>query len=102
MRELGKRDCTPIQGAQPKTSGRFKTVQRKLLLSTKDCVSNLGESAVVHRSQMVLLSFGDKSEMGDNDPTVARTVERLSVNGYDTANIQQKKEARIAGGLLVL
>jgi len=101
MREIGKRDCALVQSTQLKTSGRLKTGQRKLPLSTNDCVSNLGESAVVHRSQMVL-SFGDKSEMGDNDPAVARTVEKFPVNGCDTAIIQQKKETRIAGGLLVL
>ncbi|MFW9889924.1 MAG: hypothetical protein ACFFER_17210 [Candidatus Thorarchaeota archaeon] len=102
MRELVRHDCTPIQGAQLKTLGRFKTAQRGLPLSSKDCVSNLGESAAVHHVRMGLLGFGDTTEMGENDPAVASTVERLSADGYDTSITQQKKEARTTGGLILL
>ena len=98
MRELGKCDCIFVQSILLKTLGRFKTSQRRLLLSSKDCVSNLGESAVVHHSQTVIFSFGDEAEKGENDPAVASTVEELSVNGQDTPIIQQKKEARTSGG----
>ena len=99
MREQGKCDST-VQSTSLNTLGWFNTAQRKLPLSAKDLVSNLGESAVVHRSQTALFSFGDKSEMGENDLAVVKTVERLSVNGHDTSIIQQKKEARTSGGLL--
>lgn len=100
MRELGKCDSTSVQSIPLKTLGRFKTAQRRLLLSSKDYVSNLGESAVVHHDQIALFSFGDEAEMSENDPAVARTVERLSENGHDTPMTQQKKEARISGGIL--
>ena len=86
----------PERGSAPKAARTSKSKQ-KSKLSSKDDVSHLGESAVVHHAQMSLLDFGNKVKMGDNDPTVARTVEKLSVSGTDTSGIQQEKEARSVG-----
>ena len=80
-------------------AGRKKSSKQKSSLSSKGRVSDLGESAAVHHIQMDLLSFGDKSEMGDKDPAVVKDAETLSVAGCDTNRSRQKKEARTVGGI---
>jgi transposase len=80
--------------AQKKKSSRGKS-----LLSKREPSSGSGESAAVHHAQASLLSFGDKSERGDNDPAVVRTVETLSVVESDNSTIGQEKEARSSGGI---
>ena len=83
----------------PKAHGKI-TSRRKSLLPTKSVISHSGESAAVHHAQPSLLSFGDESEMGDNDPAVASTVKTLSVAGSDTPAVRQEKETRSVGGIL--
>ncbi|MBN2229862.1 MAG: transposase [Candidatus Thorarchaeota archaeon] len=73
--------------------------QGKSLLSEKELTSGSGESAAVHYAQTSLLSFGDKSGKSDDDPTVVRTMEALSVSGGDVPELQQEKEARSSGGI---
>jgi len=65
----------------------------------KSGVSHSGESAAVHHAHTSLFSLGDGTEMGDNDPAVARTVKTLSVAGSDAPAVGQEKEARSAGGI---
>jgi hypothetical protein len=79
---------------------RKKSSNGKSLLSRKESSSDSGESAVVHRTQMSLLSFSDEPGKGDNDPAVVRTVETLSVAGSDGPASAQEKEARSGGGIL--
>ena len=71
----------------------------KSSLSEKEQTSCSGESAAVHFAHTSHLSFGDKSEKSDNDPTVVRTVETLSVAGSDVPVLKQEKEARSSGGI---
>ena len=49
---------------------------------------------------MSLLSFSDDAGRGDDDPTVVRTVEILSVTGSDAPVLVQEKETRSVGGIL--
>ncbi|MCK5238762.1 MAG: hypothetical protein KAR33_04385, partial [Candidatus Thorarchaeota archaeon] len=70
----------------------------KSLLSKKELTSGSRESAAVHHAQLSLSDFGDKVEMGDNDPAVGSTVEMLSVAGSDDSASVQEKEARSVGG----
>ncbi len=72
----------------------------KSLLSKGDASSDPGESAAVHHAQMSLSDFGDKIEMGDNDPAVGKTVENLSVAGSDSSAVVQEKEAGSTGGIV--
>ncbi len=83
----------------PKTRGKTSSSRGKSLLSSKGPVSGLGESAAVHHAQTSVLSLGDKVEMSDKDPAVARTVENLSVAGSDTPAVKQEKETRTVGGI---
>ena len=76
-----------------------KSSKGKSSLSEKELSSGPGESAAVHFAQSSLLSFGDKSEKGDNDPAVVRTVETLVVAGSDVPALKQEKEARSSGGI---
>jgi hypothetical protein len=76
-----------------------KPSQGKSLLSEKKPTSGSRESAAVHYARMSLLSFSDDTEMGDNDPAVARTVETLSVVGSDVPTSAQEKETRSSGGI---
>jgi hypothetical protein len=71
----------------------------KSLLSKKEQSSGSGESAVVHFVQSDLTSFSDGICESDNDPTVVRTVETLSVTGSDESVSRQEKEARSSGGI---
>ncbi|MDF1538661.1 MAG: hypothetical protein P1Q69_07145, partial [Candidatus Thorarchaeota archaeon] len=84
--------------ARPKAQ-RKKPSQGKSLLSKKELASGFGESAAVHHAQSSLSDFSDNIEMGDNDPTVVRTVENLSVTGSDESVSKQEKEARSVGGI---
>ena len=72
----------------------------KSLLSKGDASSDPGESAAVHHAQMSLSDFGDKIEMGDNDPAVENTVENLSVAEGDASAVVQEKEAWSTGGIV--
>jgi hypothetical protein len=81
-------------------AGRKKSSKPKSSLSSKGRVSDLGESMAVHHVQSDLLSFGDKSESGDKDPTVEKDAETLSVSGSDTTRRRQEKEAKTVGGIL--
>jgi hypothetical protein len=62
-------------------------------------LSHPGESAAVDHAQTSLLGLGDEVKKGDDDPAVARTVERLSVARSDISAAVQEKEARSAGGI---
>jgi len=91
--------AVPERAPAPKAGRRESSSERKPSLSRKGKASRSGESAAVHHVQTNLLSFGDDSEMGDNDPAVERTVERLSVAGSDALATRQEKEARSVGGI---
>ena len=97
VRGLGKWASAVARSRLPKTQG--KSSRRKSLLSSKSHVSDSGESAVVHSVQMDLLSFGNESEMYDDDPAVESTVETLTVAGDDTPASGQEKETGSVGGI---
>ena len=104
MRGLGlwTRALNKAPRARPKAQRRIsnKSSIGKSLLSKKESSSGSGESAAVHHAQLSLSDFGDKIEMGDNDPAVGRTVENLSVAGSDSSAVAQEKEARSTGGIV--
>ncbi|MFW9887561.1 MAG: zinc ribbon domain-containing protein [Candidatus Thorarchaeota archaeon] len=85
----------------PKARG--KSSRGKSLLSKGDAVaatSSPGETAAVRLIQTDLLRTGGVCpELGDNDPAVAKTVERLSVAGSDVPASVQEKDTRSAGGI---
>ncbi|OLS29601.1 MAG: hypothetical protein ThorAB25_15700 [Candidatus Thorarchaeota archaeon AB_25] len=83
----------------PLKARRKKPSQGKSLLSEKEQTSGSGESAVVHHTQMSLLSFSDESGNGDDDPAVVSTVKTLAVVGSDDPTSVQEKEARSSGGI---
>ncbi|MHA1970880.1 MAG: hypothetical protein ACTSXE_03435 [Candidatus Thorarchaeota archaeon] len=85
--------------ARLKARKKKSSSKGKSLLSTNELTSGSGESAVVRFVQSDPFSFGDKSKMSDNDPTVVRTVETLSVAGSDDSVFKQEKEARTSGGI---
>ena len=68
-----------------KTRGKIHSSRRRLTLSSKSQVSDLGESAAVHSAQTSLLDFGDNIKESDEDHTVAKDAEMLSIAGNDTA-----------------
>jgi IS605 OrfB family transposase len=88
----------PERAPAPK-AGRKKSSKQKSSLSSKGQVSDLGESAAVHRVQSDLLSFGDEAELSDKDSAVGKDAETLSVAGSDTTRTQQEKETRTVGGI---
>jgi len=90
---------TTNRRARLKAQRKKPSFKRKSLLSEKELTSGSGESAVVHFTQSSLLSFGDRVMMSDNDPTVVRTVETLSVTESDAPVLKQEKEARTSGGI---
>jgi transposase len=98
---LWTRALNKARRARPKARRRIskRLSKGKSLLSKKEPTSSSGESAAVHNAQMSLSDFGDKIEMGDDDPAVGRTVETLSVAGSDDSAQRQEKEARSAGGI---
>jgi hypothetical protein len=65
----------------------------------KEPSSDSGESAADHFVQSDLASFSDGTGKSDNDPTVVRTMETLSVAGSDAPVLKQEKEARSSGGI---
>ena len=73
--------------------------KRKSLLSKKELSSSSGESAAVHFVQPDLVNPSDEIDESDNDHTVVRTVETLSVSGSDVSVFKQEKEARSSGGI---
>ncbi len=100
MRGLGKWEYSVQTGKHSRLKARKKKPsQGKSLLSKKEQSSGSGESAAVHFVQSDLISFSDEAGESDNDPTVVKTVETLSVAGSDTPVIKQKKEARSSGGI---
>ena len=78
---------------------RRKSSKGKSLLSSKNHISNLGESAAVHQAQTSLHSIIDDGGTGDNDPAVVNTVETLTVVGSDDPALVQEKEVRSVGGI---
>ena len=83
---------------------RLKTRKKKSpigksLLPRKGQTSSPRESAAVHSVQSDLASFSDESRESDDDPTVVKTVETLSVVGSDAPTSTQEKEARSSGGI---
>jgi len=85
--------------SQLKAQKKKPSSKGKSLLPETEPTSGSGESAAVRFTQTSLLSFGDKSKMSDDDPTVVSTVEKLSVAGSDVPEFQQEKEARSSGGI---
>jgi IS605 OrfB family transposase len=100
LKGLGKWAISVEAGRSKRLKARRKKTasKEKPSLSHHDSISSQRESAAVHHVQLDLLSFGDKSEMGDNDPAVVRTVETLTVSGSDKPTVRQEKESQVAGG----
>jgi hypothetical protein len=91
---LGKWDISVQTGKclRLKTQKKKSSSRGKSLLSEKESASGSRESAAVHFVQSDLASFSDGTGMSDNDPTVVRTVETLTVAGSDApASVQEKK-----------
>jgi len=80
-------------------SSKKPSSKGKSLLSKREPSSGSGESAAVHFVQSDLASFSDEARKSDNDPTVVKTVETLSVSGSDVPVLKQEKEARSSGGI---
>ena len=102
VRGLGfwTRAVNRAKGRGPKAQG--KSSRRKSLLSNGDSTvtSSPGETAAVRLIQTDLLSAGGVcTELGDNDPAVAKTVEKLSVAGSDEPASAQEKETGSVGGI---
>ncbi|MFW9889826.1 MAG: zinc ribbon domain-containing protein, partial [Candidatus Thorarchaeota archaeon] len=97
VRGLGKWASAVARSKRPKAQGRKS--RRRSLLSKQELLSDSGESAVVHHTQMSLLNFSDGVEMGDDDHAVVRTVKALSAVGIDGPTSKQEKEARSEGGI---
>jgi len=83
-----------LKARKKKSSSRGKS-----LLSKKELTSSSGECAAVHHVQSDLASFSDGTGESDNDPTVVKTVETLTVTGSDVLVSRQEKEARSSGGI---
>jgi hypothetical protein len=99
MRGLG--EC--VRSLETMSDKQLKALRKersegKSSLPLKHCVPRLGESAAVHRARLSLLGSGDRVELGDDDPAVARIMGRLSVTGGDTPTTRQEKEAWFEGG----
>jgi IS605 OrfB family transposase len=99
VRGLGKWARAIARSARLKARGKTRSSRGKSLLSSKGRISNLGESAVVHRTQTSLLDFNDEISMDDNDPAVEKAVETLSVVETDNSTSRQEKETRSVGGI---
>jgi transposase len=102
VRGLGfwTRAATRAKSRGPKARGNPS--RGKSLLSNEDSTvtSSPGETAAVRLIQTELLSAGDVgTEMGDNDPAVAKTVEKLSVAGSDVPASAQEKDTGSVGGI---
>jgi len=99
VRGLGKWASAIARSTRPKTRGKTRSSQGKSLLSSMGRSSNLGESAVVHHTQLSLLDFSDKITTDDNDLAVERTVESFSAVESDDSTSRQEKETRSVGGI---
>ena len=99
MRGLGKWEYSVQIGKHPRLKTLGRILPRKSILFTKGPTSGSEESAAVHFARLSFLSFGDKKEKSDNDLTMVRTVETLSVVGSDGPTTSQEKEARSSGGI---
>ena len=102
VRGLGKWTDSVLQAekrSRLKTRGKTRSSRRRSLLSSKGQVSDLGESAAFHSAQTSLLDFGDGIKKSDQDCTVVKDAETLSVAGNDTTRTRQEKEARTVGGI---
>jgi transposase len=100
VRGLGKWASAIARSRRPKSQGKSQASHERSLLSSKGRVSDLGESAVVHPTQMSLLDFGDNFKLDDDDLAVERTVETLTVLEIDASRSEQEKETRSMGGAL--
>ncbi|MFX0045030.1 MAG: hypothetical protein ACFE8Z_04225 [Candidatus Hermodarchaeota archaeon] len=99
MRGLG--EC--VRSPETSSDTQLKALRKELpkgksSLPSKHHIPKLGESAAVHCAQSSLLGSGDRTELGDDDPAVARIMERLSVAGSDIPRVRQEKEAWSEGG----
>jgi transposase len=92
---LWTRSLDKAQRARPKAQKKYS--RGKSLLSIKEQSSSSGESAAVHFVQLDLTSFSDGTGKSDYDPAVERTVEILSVAGFDGPASRQEKETRSKG-----
>ncbi len=100
MEGLGKRTRALDIARRARLKARRKKSSRgKSLLSKEGPTLGPGESAAVHFVQSDLARFCDESGEIDDDPSVVRTVERLSVIGSDVPILIQEKEARSSGGI---
>jgi transposase len=81
-------------------ASRTKQSKKKSSLHSKGQTSDLVEPAAIRTIQMDLLSFGDNSEMSDDDLAVVKTVESSSATGTDATREQQGEETRTAGGIV--
>ena len=98
VRGQGKWASAVARSKRPKAR-RIKS-DGKSLLSKGDSSSDPRESAAVHTAQTSLLSFSDEAGMSDDDPTVERTMEDLSVAEGDTSAVVQEEDAGSAGGVI--
>lgn len=102
MRGLGfwTRAVDRAKSREPKAQGRSSRGKSFLFKRNSTVTSSSGETAAVRLIQTDLLSTGGVcTELGDNDPAVAKTVERLSVAGSDVPASGQEKETRSVGGI---
>jgi len=99
MRGLGEfvRSLGRMSDAQLKAL-RKESSEGKSSLPLKVLVPRLGEFAAVHRARLSLLGSGDRVELGDDDPAVARIMGKLSVSGGNMPTTRQEKEAWFEGG----
>ncbi len=65
----------------------------------KGAASAPGESAAVHPAQSSLAAFGDGANKGDDEPSVVRAVESLTVAEREVSGPAQEEEVRTVGGI---
>jgi hypothetical protein len=81
----------PERASTIRAARKNPSSKQKSSLLQNDFVSSQKESAAVHH---VLFSFGDESELGDEDHAVVEDVEIISVFGSDTAIAGQDENSR--------
>jgi len=91
--------AVPERTPAPKAGRKRTSSKRKPLHSKERASSSSGVSAAVHHAQTSVFNLSDGIEDDDDDPAVARTVERLSVVGCDVPTIGQEKKTRSGGGI---
>ncbi len=101
MIELGLRTRLFENTRRARLKTRRKYSRGKFLLSKQESTSSFRESAVVHFVKSDLVCFSDEAGESDDDPTVVRTVEALTVAGSDVSVQLQEKEARSSGGIQI-